>query len=388
MSGSLSRALGAAVAAGLALAAAGAVAQDVPPADRGLRIAIFGDSGAGTPDQKAVARQMRRFRSELRHVFLLGDNVYFTGQARHFGPAFHDIYAPFLSTGPKGELPVRFHSALGNHDVRPCAVTPGLDGRLAADREAYAWREEGCDVEEQLADPAFGYLEGRRYYKVDLHDAEGDLLAEVYVLDSCTMPSEKHPLQHDAAQLEWLREELLASHAWAAETGVDPWRIVTLHHPLRTPSAKGYLFGKGGHDQEEMLIQTLGSALVGSEMLGPDPRLQAEMRPMLEKGHVDVVFAGHNHFYARLLPDEFGVRHFVAGGGGVAVYEPVMSSAPVASGGGFHHFVTAVLTPERFEYCVIDSLGRIRDHGWWTHTSGTEPDQPLSDVRRRRVCGR
>jgi hypothetical protein len=386
--GNLSRALGAAVVAALVLTAVGAVAQEKPAPGEGLRIAIFGDSGAGTPDQKAVARQMRRFRSELSHAFLLGDNVYFTGQAKRFRAAFHDVYAPFLSTGPNGELPVRFHSALGNHDVRRCTVTAGLDGRLSADREAYSWREEGCDVEEQLTDPAFGYPEGRRYYRVDLRDAKGDLLVEVYVLDSCTMPSEKHPLQHDAAQLEWLRAELLASHAWEAETGIDPWRIVTMHHPLRTPTSKGYIFGRGGHGEEDVFIQALGSALVGPEMRGPDPRLQAEMRPMLEKGHVDVVFAGHNHFYARLHPDEFGVRHVVAGGGGVAVYEPVKSSAPVASGGGFHHFVTAVLTPNRFEYCVVDSLGRIRDHGWWTHASGTEPDQPLSDVDRRRVCGR
>jgi hypothetical protein len=382
--GSLSRALGASVLLGLLAAP---VAAEEAPAG-GVRIAIFGDSGAGTPDQKAVARQMRRFRSDLRHVFLLGDNVYFTGQVRHFRPAFHDIYSAFLSEGPNGEPPVPFHAALGNHDVRPCTVTPGPDGRLPPDRDAYSWRDEGCDVEEQLADPAFGYPEGRRYYTVDVRHENGDLLAEVYVLDSDTLPSEKHPDRHDVAQLEWLRQELRASHTREAETGVDPWRIVTLHHPLRTPTAKGYIFGKGGHGEEDIFIQTLGSALVGPEILGPDPRLQAEMRPLLERGHVDVIFAGHNHFYARLLPDEFGVRHFVSGGGGVAVYEPVKSSAPVAAAGGFHHFVTAVLTPERFEYCAVDSLGRIRDHGWWTHASGTEPDEPLDDARRRAVCGR
>ena len=388
MSGSLSRALGGAVAAALLLNAPVTVAQEAPAEDRGLRIAIFGDSGAGTPEQKAVARHMRRFRSELRHVFLLGDNVYFTGQAKRFRAAFHDVYAPFLSAGPNGEPPVLFHSALGNHDVKLCEVSPDPEGRLAPDRDAYAWREEGCDVEEQLADPAFGYTDGRRYYTVDLHDAEGRLLAEVYVLDSDTLGSEKHPDRHDPAQLEWLKENLLASHAREAETGVDLWRIVTLHRPVRTPTAKGYIFGKGGHEEDDLLIQTLGSALVGPERRGPDPELQAEMRPLLEKGRVDVVFAGHNHFYARLHPDEFGVRHVVTGGGGVAVYEPVKSSAPVASGGGFHHFVTAVITPERFEYCVVDSLGRIRDHGWWTHASGTEPDEPLSDTSRRRVCGR
>jgi hypothetical protein len=378
--------------AGAALAAAWLAAPVAGPAEggpaEGLRVAFLGDSGAGTPEQKAVARQMRRFRRELRHVFLLGDNVYFTGQAKRFRAAFHDVYAPFLSPGPSGEPPALFHSALGNHDVRPCAIAPGEDGQLASNRDAYSWREEGCDVEEQLSDPAFGYPEGRRYYSVDLLDPNGRLLAEVYVLDSDTLPSEKRPEQHDPAQLEWLREELRASHALEASTGVLPWRIVTLHRPLRTPTAKGYIFGQGGHGEEDILIQSLGSALVGPEAMGPDPKLQAEMRPMLEKGRVDVVFAGHNHFYARLLPDDFGVRHFVSGGGGVAVYEPVKSSAPVASGGGFHHFVTAVLTPRRFEYCVVDALGRTRDHGWWGHESGTEPDRPLEDERRRRVCGR
>jgi hypothetical protein len=382
-----SRTLGGAVAAALLLASPGPAAQVPPVADGGLRVVFFGDSGAGTPDQKAVARQLRRFRPELRHAFLLGDNVYFTGQARRFRSAFHDVYAPFLSPGPDGELPVQFHAALGNHDARPCAITPGPDGRLAPDREAYSWREEGCDVGEQLADPAFGYAESRRYYTVELRGAEGRLLAEVYILDSGTLGSEAHPDPLDAAQVEWLREALRASHAREAEQGVRPWRIVTLHRPLRTPRARGYILGKGGHGEDESLIQGLASTLVGSETPGPDPELQAEMTPVL-KGLVDVVFAGHNHFYARLQPDASGVRHIVSGGGGIAVYEPVKSSAPVASAGGFHHFVTALLTPERFEYCVVDSLGRIRDHGWWDHGSGTQPDRPLDRARRQRVCGR
>jgi hypothetical protein len=388
VSGSLSRALAAALAVA-ALVTPALAAEEVSSASGdGLRIAFFGDSGSGSPDQKAVARQMRRFRSDLRHVFLLGDNVYFTGQAKRFRAAFHDVYARFLSPGPNGESPVLFHSALGNHDVRRCEVVPDPEGRFLRNRDAYAWREGGCDVEEQLADPAFGYPEGQRYYRVDLHDAEGGLLAEVYVLDSDTLPSGKHPERHDDAQLEWLQEELRDSHAREAEAGEVPWRIITLHRPVRTPGARGYIFGQGGHEEENPFIDAIEPILLGPDAHGPDPELRAEMSPVLAGGLVDVVFAGHNHFYARLLPDEYGVRHFVSGGGGIAVYEPEKSSAPVASGGGFHHFVTAILTRERFEYCVVDSLGRTRDHGWWTHESGTEPDLPLSDDRRRRVCGR
>jgi hypothetical protein len=388
VSGSPSRALAAALVVAALLTPALATEEGGAVSGDGLRIAFFGDSGSGTPDQKAVARQMRRFRSDLRHVFLLGDNVYFTGQAKRFRAAFHDVYRPFLSSGPHGEPPVLFHAALGNHDVRRCDVVPAPEGRFPPDRDAYAWREEGCDVEVQLEDPAFGYPDGRRYYTVDLHDAEGGLLAEVYVLDSDTLPSEKHPDLHDRAQLEWLQAELGDSHAREAETGVDPWRIITLHHPVRTPGAKGYIFGQGGHEEENPFIEAIEPILLGPDVYGPDLELRAEMSPVLAAGLVDVVFAGHNHFYARLQPDEFGVRHFVAGGGGIAVYEPLKGSASVAAGGGFHHFVTAILTRERFEYCVVDSLGRTRDHGWWTHESGTEPDQPLSDERRRQVCGR
>ncbi|MEE8218924.1 MAG: hypothetical protein V3S03_08165, partial [Vicinamibacteria bacterium] len=73
----------------LALTLVGAPALAAGQDDSGLgpgaaRIAFFGDSGSGTAAQKAVARQLRRVEDDLRHVFLLGDNVYFTGRAKRF----------------------------------------------------------------------------------------------------------------------------------------------------------------------------------------------------------------------------------------------------------------------------------------------------------------
>jgi hypothetical protein len=354
---------------GMSLGIAARASSEAPVEPQELRIAFLGDSGAGGPDQKAVARQLRRFRGELRHVFMLGDNVYYSGQAKRFRAAFHSIYAPFLSPSREGHEAVRFHAALGNHDVKPCVLAHS-GGRLDRDHRAYS-PGKGCDVKAQLDDPAFGYEEGRRYYRVPLKDpATNGILAEVYVLDSETLPSEKHACgcDPDPDQLTWLGRELEAPGTFAPDRDSAAWRIVTLHRPLRTPSAKGFLLGKGGH--------------------GEDGTILAAMRPFLETGRIDVVFAGHNHFYARLPPDEFGVRHFVSGGGGVSVYEPIKPKDLVASGGGFHHFVTAILTRERFEYCVIDSLGRIRDHGEWTREARGKPDRPLTPDRRRRVCGR
>jgi hypothetical protein len=375
----------------LALVAAGSAAagQDVRADTEAVRIAIFGDSGSGTSDQKAVARQLRRVEEDLRYVFLLGDNVYFTGRAKRFERAFHGPYRRFLERRTDtGERQIAFHAALGNHDgARTCALVPREDGTFPRDRNAYGWREEGCDVEEQLADPAFGYVDQNRYYAVELRGPSGGLLGEVYALDSNTLPSEKHPDRQDTAQLDWLTDTISASRERERRSGVEPWRIITLHHPIRTPSARGYLFGFGGHQEDPSLIRTIESILKREEQEDePDQVLGGQLQPLLAGGAVDAIFAGHNHFYARLLPGADGIRHFVSGGGGIAVYEPDLESTATAAGGGFHHYVTAVLTRDRFEYCVIDSLGRVRDHGFWLRDAPQDDDRPLEDDRYRTVC--
>jgi len=354
--------------------------------DEAVRIAFFGDSGAGSAEQMAVARQLRRVEDDLRYVFLLGDNVYFTGQKERFEKAFKAPYRRFLEARtPSGARKTRFHCALGNHDLRLCSLTPREDGTFARDRDAYAWKGEGCDVEEQLADPDFGYLGQNRYYKVEIPGPSGEALAEVYALDSNTLPSEKHPDREDVLQLRWLADSLAASREQGRRKGVQPWRILTMHHPIHTPAARGYLFGLGGHTEDPTFIDALTRALQREE--GEKDRiLPGPIESLVAGGMVDVVFAGHNHFYARLEPDEDGIRHFVAGGGGVAVYEPDKGSAPVVEGGGFNHFVTAVLTPDRFEYCVVDSEGRVRDQGFWRKGSPRTPDEPLGEGRYDAVC--
>jgi len=382
------RASSAAAALAVALAAMASLSSSTEESEGALRLAFFGDSGTGNPDQKAVARQLRRFEKDLRHVFLLGDNVYWSGRSERFEAAFHRIYRPLMrNLTADGRPRTRFHAALGNHDAKDCGLARDPDGRLPSNREAYAWQEPGCDVEEQLDDAAFGYPDGRRYYRVDLGGGGSELLGEVFVLDTNTLPSETQPERHDAAQLEWLAEELAASRARGEAAGRHPWRIITMHRPLHTPGAKGYIFGRGGHAEELPLLDSLGKLLFGGEdEYGPDRELHGELDATLASSDIDAIFAGHNHFYARLRPNADPIRYFVSGGGGIAVYEPDRSSEEVVAGGGFHHFVTVLLTQKRFEYCVVDSLGRTRDHGSWSRSEREKDDVPLDSERRRAVC--
>jgi hypothetical protein len=87
-----------------------------------------------------------------------------------------------------------------------------------------------------------------------------------------------------------------------------------------------------------------------------------------------VVLAGHNHFYARMVPQD-GIRYFVSGGGGRSAYEFKDQPGYVAAGGGFYHFLYVRLTRDRFEYYAIDRDGRSRDAGWWA--KGDAADHPL-----------
>lgn len=81
----------------------------------------------------------------------------------------------------------------------------------------------------------------------------------------------------DRTQMEWFEKELAASDS--------PWKIAYFHHPL---------YSSGGRH--------------GSEV-----DLRAQLEPLFLKYGVNVVFAGHEHFYERLKPQK-GIYYFTAGG--------------------------------------------------------------------------
>jgi predicted phosphodiesterase len=298
--------------------------------ERQSRVVFMGDTGTGDANQYAVRDQL--LRRVPQFVFLLGDNIYTKGRPRFFKSRYDDVYAPLMAKG------ARFHAALGNHDVYECRAAT-YSGPLPPDRDAYRWRDAGCEVEEHLEHDSFGYPHERRYYSV-VTDSAAEPLAEIFVLDTNTLgiaATLLPPAGADTAQVQWLDRSLGVSRA--------RWKVVVMHHPPHTPTASNNFLGIGDGRIREV-------------------RLENQLTPILAKHDVDVVFAGHNHFYARMFPQD-GIRYFVAGGGGRRIYGYAPEPKYVAMGGVFLHYVYTRITEQRFEYYTIDSRGRSRDAGWW-----------------------
>jgi tartrate-resistant acid phosphatase type 5 len=305
-----------------------------PPAghgqERDARIGFIGDTGTGGPNQVAVRDQL--LRRLPRFVFLLGDNIYTKGRPRFFKSRYDDVYRPVMARG------AIFHSALGNHDVYECRIAPF--NPLPPTKDAYRWRDAGCEADAHLEHAPFGYPAQRRYYSVST-DASGEPLGEVFVLDSNTLGSSQTkflPAGDDRAQMDWLDRSLAVSRA--------RWKIVIMHHPPHTPTAANTFLGLGDGRIRET-------------------RLDNQLTPVLRRHNVDAVISAHNHFYARMFPQD-GIRYFVSGGGGRSVYGYEPGPGYVATGGVYLHFLYVRLTEGRFEYYAIDWRGRSRDAGSWS----------------------
>ncbi len=112
-------------------------------------------------------------------------------------------------------------------------------------------------------------MQGREYYSQSF----GDHLVTLFVLNSNT-------LEEDKAQLNWFFRELADSES--------RWRILVLHHPMQATET--------GHGAKQELFELLKDVMAGP------------------KG-IDVVLAGHNHFFERRAPID-GVHHITLGGSG------------------------------------------------------------------------
>lgn len=323
---------------GAAAVLAAAVALAFPTAGAGAsgspaeaRLLFVGDTGSGDRRARTVRDAIVATVREAgaSHLFLLGDNVYEDGEAEQIAPRFVDLYRPVMRLG------VAIHAALGNHDVRKCNGT----AMRPVPRDASAYLpDRRCWAADHLATPEFGYADGARYYAVGIPGG-AEPLVDVFVLDSNTLGEDQTRLEAgvDEAQLGWLDAALSASTA--------RWRVIALHHPIYSPSRKRFwIFGRRG----------------------PDPRLGAQLEPLLVRHGVHIVFQGHQHLYARLRPQR-DVRYIVTGGGSRRpdAFEPDDATVPRDDRGRFNHFVYVRLTGDRFEYCAVDHEQAVRDGGWF-----------------------
>jgi hypothetical protein len=149
-----------------------------------------------------------------------------------------------------------------------------------------------------------------------------------FVLDSRTL---------DNAQLTWLKRELAASST--------TWKICYLHHPLYT---------SGRYRSAAYAV-----------------RLALE--PLLVAGDVDVVFAGHEHFYERIHP-QHGISYFISGGGGALRKHDIRPSALTAAGYDEDcHFMLIEVSGDALYFQTIARDGTTIDAGVIARTPEPAP---------------
>jgi predicted phosphodiesterase len=173
-------------------------------------------------------------------------------------------------------------------------------------------------------------MNGERYYTY----TKGD--ARFFALDSNYM---------DQKQLKWLEDELARAK--------DRWKIAYFHHPL---------YSSGGRHGSEVDLRT-------------------QIEPLLVKYGVDVVFAGHEHFYERIKP-QHGIYHFTAGGSAKLRKGDIRKTALTAAGFDTDYsFMLAELTKDAMRFQVLSRVGKTVDSG--TLPLASEPTRSSADDRTR-----
>ena len=148
----------------------------------------------------------------------------------------------------------------------------------------------------------------------------------------------------DRTQLQWLEKELAAS-------GSD-WKILFFHHPI---------YSSGGRH-------------------GSDTALRDQLEPLFLKYGVDVVMAGHEHFYERLKPQK-GIHYFISGGAGKLRRGDVEGEYTAKAFDQGFHFMILEIDGNQMHFQVVSDLGKTVDSGVITRRAVEDqaaPSQPAA----------
>ena len=155
-------------------------------------------------------------------------------------------------------------------------------------------------------------MNGERYYTY----TKGD--ARFFVLDSNYM---------DQKQLKWLEDQLSSSK--------DRWKVAYFHHPL---------YSSGGRHGSEVDLRT-------------------QVEPLFIKYGVDVVFAGHEHFYERVKPQK-GIYYFTEGGSAKLAKGDIKKTELTAAGfDSDYSFMLTELDKDAMRFQTISRTGKPVDSG-------------------------
>jgi predicted phosphodiesterase len=176
-------------------------------------------------------------------------------------------------------------------------------------------------------------MDGRQYYTF----TQGNV--DFFVLDSNYM---------DKQQLDWVEKVLQGSGSG--------WKICYFHHPLYSSGARH----------------------------GPDIDLRTLLEPLFLRYGVQVVFAGHEHFYERIKPQK-GIYYFISGGAAKIRKGNIKKTDQTAAGyDQDRSFMLVEVAGDDLYFQTVSRTGDTVDSGVIRRTMNTnlrEPSLPSSADR-------
>ena len=161
----------------------------------------------------------------------------------------------------------------------------------------------------------------RKYWPYDYQDGSGCYYSFDYGPVHVSVVDQYVSYTPGSKQYDWLESDLATTQKL--------WKFVVLHEPAWSAA--------GGHDNN---VDT-----------------QQYLCPLFEQYGVEVVQAGHNHYYARCVVN--GVQYITTGGGGAPLYGPDPGAQNVVMTGKRLHFIRYEISGRRMTVTVIGNDGSV-----------------------------
>jgi hypothetical protein len=241
--------------------------------DQGYRFVAFGDSGAGTPEQKAIA--YRAFVEKPDFVMIPGDIVYARGRISEYRKEFWPVYNADEASPSVGSPLLRstlFLAAAGNHDIATRDLERYPDGLAYF----FTWDQPLNGLTGEEGSAHVPKLIGPEANRKAFFEAAGDAYPRMgnFSFDYgnahwTVLDSNPYVDWTDSSLRTWVERDLASAQG-------ATWRFVAFHHP-------GFNSAREHYEQQQMRL----------------------MAPVFEAGGVNVVFNGHVHNYQRSYPLRF-----------------------------------------------------------------------------------
>ncbi len=232
--------------------------------DKAYKFLVIGDWGRnGQYNQQDVADAMGKYNRNFdgKCVLSMGDNFYCCGVASADDPqwmsSFENVYKDH-------SLQIDWYPVIGNHDYHG-----NVQAEIDYSKKSRRWV---LPARYHTLVKKIGSGSSVRFVFLDT-----DPFIDKYIKNASSYGD--IATQSWQKELQWLDSVLASSK--------ETWKIVCGHHPV---------YSTGGEH-------------------GDQPELIERLKPVLEKYHVDIYFAGHEHDLQHQKPDGSSVNYFISGAG-------------------------------------------------------------------------